>query len=45
MPRYPQAAYNIYSSELLKVNHGFPLWQADPFGRDKIELGDVGYER
>ena len=34
----------IYAEELLKLDLGYALWEADPYGEyEKVKIGDVGY--
>jgi hypothetical protein len=34
----------LYAEELLRLDFGYALWQADPFGEyDEVRIGDAGF--
>ncbi|KDR69965.1 hypothetical protein GALMADRAFT_76825 [Galerina marginata CBS 339.88] len=39
----PDPGYSIYQQEMIQKKHGFPVWFGDPYGKDEIQIGDIGY--
>jgi hypothetical protein len=39
----PDPGYRIYQQEMIQKKHGFPVWFGDPYGKDEIQTGDIGY--